>query len=562
MNKSKADLLKAKELRERAEELNQKEDALSIVNVDTLSKVGIKSLIHELQVHQIELELQNDELRHIQEELEISRTNYFGLYNMAPVGYITLDDNGIIKEVNLTFCNLLNYPKQDLVNKPITQFILPADQDILYKFKKQLQSSGNMEACELRVIARDGIQHWVLIEATREIIKDSEDYEYHYIFSDISFKKHADELLSEQFRLLQALINSPQDLIFSLDKKYRYTAFNKHYRDEMEKVWDTDVKIGDRVLDYMSIQEAAKAKTNMDRVLKGERYVNTIKTDQDIYYEIEWNPIFDDKSEVTGLTAFARDITARKEAEDIINYSNIHLEQKVKERTKELRISNDDLDAFSASVAHDLTSPLRTVEGFSQILSEDYDAVLDSEAKRLLAAISQAAVRMHDIIGSLLDLAKISRCELKLSRVNVKQIVMEVWHDLEEDEKDRVDINVSDMPEVMADKHLFKVIFENLLSNAVKFTSNKQVREVSVFGTNKGKFVEYCVADTGAGFNMAYYDKLFKAFHRLHCDYEFEGTGIGLSIVDRIVRKHGGEIRAISEEGKGASFYFTLPAEK
>lgn len=193
MNKNKSELLNAKELRVKAEEMNRTEDALHIIDVDTLSKIGIKTLIHELQVHQIELELQNDELRQIQIELEASRSKYFSLYNLSPVGYITLDDNGIIRDVNLTFCNLLSHPRQFLINKPITQFIQPEDQDIFYKFKKLLTATGAQETCELRLITREGKQYRTYIAATRDCDKDSRDFEYHCVFTNAFLKKNEEE---------------------------------------------------------------------------------------------------------------------------------------------------------------------------------------------------------------------------------------------------------------------------------------------------------------------------------------------------------------------------------
>lgn len=193
MDISKSDLLNAQELREKAEELNREEDALHAVDVDTLSKVGIKSLIHELQVHQIELELQNDELRQIQAELEASKDKYFILYDLAPVGYITLDDDGIIRDVNLTFCNLLGHSRQFLSKNPITKFIQSDDQDIFYKFKKVLAATGKRETCELRLITKEGKQYRTLIEAIRDCDANTKEYSYHCVFSNTCLKQNEEE---------------------------------------------------------------------------------------------------------------------------------------------------------------------------------------------------------------------------------------------------------------------------------------------------------------------------------------------------------------------------------
>ncbi len=184
MGTNKSDLLKAKDLREKAEELNREEDALHAVDVDTLSKVGIKTLIHELQVHQIELELQNDELRQIQEELLASQTKYFKLFNLAPVSYLTLDEKGIIVESNLTFCNLLGHSREHIIGKPLTHYILPEDQDIYYMFSKLLRNCDAKQTCELHLVAKSNLQFKARIEATCEQDEDSKEILFHCAIID------------------------------------------------------------------------------------------------------------------------------------------------------------------------------------------------------------------------------------------------------------------------------------------------------------------------------------------------------------------------------------------
>jgi PAS domain S-box-containing protein len=562
MNSDKIELGKAQRLREQAERLSREEAALQSADIDALSKAEINRLIHELQVHQIELQLQNEELKHIQAELEASQAKYFELYNLAPVGYLTLNDKGIITEANLTFSKLTGCPRQDIVKKPLSQFILPDDQDIWYKYKKQMQNAQTTQVCELRLTALDGIRFWAHIEATSAQDKDSGEITLHLAIIDITGKKHQELVLDTQNQLLEALINSPEDIvIFSLDREYRYTAFNKQHVKEMQKVWHADIQIGDRILDFMTIPELAEqAKRSMDKALKGERFVDVVhQNDQDIYYEMDWNPVYNDAFEITGLTTFVRDVTARKQAEEIVQNNNVYLEQKVRERTQELELSNDELEAFSSSVAHDLRNPLRTIDGFAQILLEDYADVLDSEAKRLLNVMKLSALKMDNIIKALLHLARITHNEVYMSPIDMKKMINKIWQEIQPENKDSVILNMSELPEALGDCRLIQLIWDNLLSNAIKFSLHQPVREITISGVKKEQFVEYCISDTGVGFDMNFYNKLFKVFHRLHSDKEYAGLGIGLSIAQRIVKKHGGEIWATAKVGKGASFHFTLP---
>ena len=190
MNSVKVDMERARKIRVQAELLNREADAKNSIDVDTLSKLGIKTLIHELQVYQIELELQNDELQNIQDELLASQAKYFRLYNLAPIGYITLDDKGDIIEANLTFCNLLGYTRQHLIGKPLTQFIISEDQDTYYMHNKQLQKCDSKQSCELHLVTGTKKQFLARIDATCEEDECSKEVVIHCAITDISEHKH------------------------------------------------------------------------------------------------------------------------------------------------------------------------------------------------------------------------------------------------------------------------------------------------------------------------------------------------------------------------------------
>jgi hypothetical protein len=254
-----------------------------------------------------------------------------------------------------------------------------------------------------------------------------------------------------------------------------------------------------------------------------------------------------------------KEIAERQRAEESIRYINAGLEQRVLERTAELAATNQELEAFTYSVAHDLQAPLRNIQSYVQLLEEEWNSQLPPEAGQHLKRIASRTKYMAQLITGLLNLSMIGKQGLKLQQVELTGIVNEVVALLKAEKPDRrIQWITKDLPATACDPNLIKLVFINLLSNAVKYTQPRAdaVIEVGQMQVN-GESPIY-IRDNGVGFNMKYADKLFGVFQRLHSVAEFEGTGIGLATVDRIIRKHGGHIWAEAEEKKGASFYFTI----
>ncbi len=240
---------------------------------------------------------------------------------------------------------------------------------------------------------------------------------------------------------------------------------------------------------------------------------------------------------------------------------NKELERRILERTRELEVANRDLEAFAYSVSHDLHAPLRAIQGFCDVFMDHHGAGVPAEGQELLRQVRSGADRMGHLIEDLLSFARSGRVPLSLERVSMNDLVGEVLVELlREHAARRVELTVEDLPDCVADPALLKQVLVNLLSNAFKFTAGRDRAHIEVRGGSADGEVIYFVADNGAGFDMKHADKLFGVFQRLHSQQEFKGTGIGLSIVQRIVERHGGKVRGEGRPGEGATFSFSLPA--
>ncbi len=251
----------------------------------------------------------------------------------------------------------------------------------------------------------------------------------------------------------------------------------------------------------------------------------------------------------------------QKQAEEKIRELNEELEKRVIERTVELQNANKELESFSYSVSHDLRAPIRAINGFSSKLAEEYENVLDDEGKRLLNIVLKNTKNMGELIDDLLTFSRLSRKKVEFKEINMVELVNEVLKELTEfNEERKLDITVQDLPNVKGDRTLLRQVIVNLLSNSIKFTKSRDTTVIEVGGFAKDNLNSYYVKDNGVGFNMKYIQKAFEVFQRLHSSREFEGTGVGLAIVHKIIQRHGGQVWAGSEVNKGATFYFSLPA--
>lgn len=267
-----------------------------------------------------------------------------------------------------------------------------------------------------------------------------------------------------------------------------------------------------------------------------------------------------EEGKVTGAVVTFLDITERKAVERTLRRLNQELDQRVKARTAELEAANKELESFSYSVSHDLRTPLRAIDGFSKILLTEYEAQLDEDGKRLLRVIRENTERMAQLISDILTFSRTGRAELKKLPVDMTALVREVWEEVRQVEPERTyDFRLEELPLAEGDRALLRQVLMNLLTNAAKFTRSREVTRIEVGCEVTDTELIYHVRDNGVGFDMRYVDRLFGVFQRLHSDAEFEGSGIGLAVVKRIVVRHGGRVWAESELDHGATFFVALP---
>ena len=280
-----------------------------------------------------------------------------------------------------------------------------------------------------------------------------------------------------------------------------------------------------------------------------------LRPDQSIgHYYSTFQGNYDENGDLISIVGTVLDITERKQAEEAIQILNKELEQRVIERTSQLEAANKELEAFAYSVSHDLRAPLRAVDGFSKFVLEDYENKLDSEGKRLLKLIRSNTQKMDQLITDLLALSRVTRCELNFSGIDMTQMAISMFKETAPDVTDKISLKVDPLPEAYADPTYMRQVWANLIANAIKFSSKEKKPSIKICGRTENGFNVYYVKDNGVGFNPEYAHKLFGVFQRLHKSDDFEGTGVGLAIVQRIIHRHGGKVWAEGAEGKGATF--------
>ncbi|NOZ36564.1 MAG: PAS domain S-box protein [Gammaproteobacteria bacterium] len=381
------------------------------------------------------------------------------------------------------------------------------------------------------------------------------------IILDITVRRQAEVALRESQQRYHALAKAAPVGIFRTNLEGHCVYVNECWQEQagmnmnqaLGDGWVAALHKNDRQRVFDEWSQAAQAQRSFRTECRYQRPDGKI-----LWLLVQAEAEKNSNDQVIGYVGTVTDISARKQIEVEVANQRDMLEDLVVERTVELSRSNRELESFSYSVSHDLRTPLRAIDGFSLALLEDYGVQLDQTGQDYLHRVRAASQRMGDLIDALLTLSRVSRYNLERNPVEFSQLAHDVVSELQQDSPDRqVEFRVADNMQVEGDIHLLRILLENLFSNAWKYTATIEHAQIEFNHRQENGETVYFIQDNGVGFDMRYVDKLFCAFQRLH-GAEFEGTGIGLATVQRVVNHHGGRVWAEGETGKGATFYFTL----
>jgi PAS domain S-box-containing protein len=369
------------------------------------------------------------------------------------------------------------------------------------------------------------------------------------IAQNVTAERVSKRMLEEEWEALRNLIDTIPDAIYFVDLKGKFLVANQQF---LKLLQAKDLLVGKT---YQDVFSAELAKENVEedlQVLNGSEEIRRENVINGRFYEISKTP-FHNRGQVAGVVCNYHDVTAQKQAEKLMEELNSALEK----RATALEAANHELEAFSYSVSHDLRSPLRAIHGFTQIVFNEYGSQLSHEVIDKLKVVQSNAKKMDELINGLLSFSRFGRHQMNIIELDIMSLVGQVV----EEQKGTGRILIKALSPCNGDQLLVKLVFENLISNAVKFSRNNPDALVEIGETVTGEGNTYYVKDNGVGFDVKYATKIFGVFQRFHNATEYEGTGVGLAIVHRIVTRHCGKIWVESEPNRGTTFYFTIRGE-
>ena len=541
-------------LRGRAEAIAEKK--LAVLPEHQLTTTAVNEMLHELRVHQIELEMQNEEMRESQVAMDIMRTRYFDLYDLAPIGYLTLNQHNQIQQANLTVANMLGLARSTLINKPFTQLILKADQDVFYLHSKQLIQSGDPQSFDLRIVNEDNSPLWVNCVITRAHDYDDAP-EIRAVLNDISVRKQNEQALAESEAHYRTLFDSIDEgfcvieVIFDHANKpidYRFLEVNPSF------IKQSGLKeaLGKRMSEFAPDLDKEWFEIYGKVVTTGEsiRFVKEAKQVDERWFDVYAFRL--GGAEDKKVAILFTDTSQRK-----------HEELKLIAARQIADKANLAKSEFLSNMSHELRTPLNAILGFAQLMEASNPPPTEKQV-RSIDQIIKAGWYLLELINEILDLAAIDagKIVLAMETLSLADVLSDSIAMLENEAQKR-EINLifkpCDVPYfIQADRIRVKQVFVNLLSNAIKY--NKPNGSVTVKCALKShQRIRVCIEDTGEGISPENIAQLFQPFNRLGKESSPEqGTGIGLVVSKRIVELMDGAIGVESTVGKGCKFWVEL----
>lgn len=496
--------------------------------------------------------------------LQTSDQPYREFVEQMSEGAASVSETGIVLFCNERLAEMVGQPPAKIIGAPVGALIAGPDRAA---FKELLDRSLEGEAkSEIHLQRSDGKA--ISVEASLRGLVTERGQTIFMVATDLTKQREAEQAIRMHANRHDALVSTTSDGYWRCDTAGKLLEVNDSYCDMSGYSRELLLKM------YMSDLEASRTPQSMRELIRRlikERFVRFetqhCRSDGALL-DVEISASY--LAAAGELLVFVRNITRRKEAEkerhtaeEKLRRINEELESRVAARTGELQALNKELESFSYAVAHDLRAPLRQINGYAGLLTEALRPNLTEAAKSHLTNIQQGAQRMGHLLEDMLSLARLGQQKVQTQTCGLGRLVEEVVRELEPEVRDRhIEWRIEKLPFVDCDPGLMKQVVWNLLSNAVKFSKFRPVAVIEIGSQMTEKEAVIFVTDNGAGFDMQYAGKLFGIFQRLHRQEDFEGTGVGLAIVQRIIQKHGGRVWADAELNKGATFYFSLPASR
>ncbi len=500
------------------------------------------------------------DLKRAEESIKDSEDKFSKAFHSSPAAIsISLVNDGSFIEVNNSYTRITGYSRKELICHTAEEYNMWADTKQKDEMIHKIENREKMNNEEYAFRIKSGEIRTMLV--SNEYLNLNGKVCVLVSSTDITGRKQAAEALrmsEERFRLIA---DNATDLISRIqmtpDIKTDYMSPScLRITGYKQEEFYSDPNLGLEMIHPEDREFFVKHVSSDNKKDQKPITVRLVRKDgQVIWIEQTHAAISNDQGEIIAMHLIAREITERKDAEEQLKHAIANLEQS----SAQLEATNKELETFSYSVSHDLRSPLRSIDGFSQALLEDYAGSLDDTGKDYLNRLRSASQKMGELIDGLLKLSRLMRSEMHQEEVDLSTLVEEITSRLHEnDPKRQAEFVIRKGLVTQGDPELLRALFENLLGNAWKFTSKSKKTRIEFGTTKNGNKTTYFINDNGAGFDMTYADKLFGAFQRLHETSEFPGTGIGLATVLRIINRHGGNIWAEGAVNKGATFYFTL----